>query len=598
MYAPQAETLRTDQTRTDQTKIDSIKIDLTKPDSIIIEPRNIVSYYHLKMPKNNAPLLRSMYRCIIRGVTKIKDKKPLIQIDDTCDASLRREIEKALIDPKLYGQLLPQEIHFLAKEEFSRVTQSKAPISVYKRMNRASDLIEVLEGIDEKDSASWTRLIGILVNFRLDKLRESTWKERFAKNKTEIQQGLIKEMPSITARKRLSEMRRVNAIKKQVLFNYLSSGERSKKYKNEVEESKVAAGTVMKTHLKRLQKLGFIPNPFKLPYISTPSTFLLLNQPDQTHGIPGSGKSSILNQAYDDVIIRTIFEPELEYRLNEVHFVGKLESIVNSRGPAKIKIAVSYAGAMPVRYLRAPRMNHNFMKMLAMDIKRLMRCSRKQLIWSLSLQDNTTVTEAKHGEGYSVTGSGGYSLDEIMFPRKYYEKLAVDEAIWEYFVETDAMTHDNKPLSLVQTGELLNKNLKGWLEPLNIATSAIDQEMQLFFTKHRLIATELRLKREKVQKTADYHHQRLVSKYRKLLDLIEKNNVFLHSDLYNVNKSSQVSYQKALEADDKMPPKKKWGLPTREKFGATLGDYLVMVGFKGFRMGNKFSKRHNVIKKE
>lgn len=531
----------------------------------------------------------SLYRGIIRGIAKLKKYIPVIELRLGIDPNLHNELTKAQINPQLYGNYLLEEIRFLTKEAFNKRLTNKNRTIIYNRVTKGADLIELLKHINGKDAEHWTRLIKYLVDFRSEKLRQSLWGKDFDKNRDQIEQGLLKDMPSIKARRISSEMNRRKARVKHTPFDSLSSGARTKHYKIEAETSEINASKVMKAHLKRLQRLGMIPNPFKLPYVTSLESFLLMNQPDQKYGIPGSGKSSIIRKAYDEDIINTIMAAEVEHRINEKHFLGRISNVVNKRGPAKVKIVVTNAGAMPASYLRTPRPKHKFMKAMAISIKRLMRCIRKQYIWGLTEATENAVSEAKHGEGYSVTGSKGYSFEEIMFPREYYEKLAVDESIWEFLMEKEAQKESGPDSRTF----LLDRILKSWSESLDIASASIDKEMLLYFEKHRAITSKLRKKREQVQRSANMYHETVVKKYRKILTLIEKENVFLHSDLYNVKKTPQITYKRGLKADTKS--KDKWGLPLSEKLGYTLGDYLVSVGLKGFRMGNNFKKRQNIV---
>lgn len=533
----------------------------------------------------------SLYRGITRGIFRLKKCIPVIEVRPGTDVSLSNELVKAQKDPQLYGEYLFAEIQFLAREEFTQELSYRLPTTIYNRVTKGTDLIELLGNINETEPVHWTRLIQYIVEFRSEKLRQSLWKQDYYKNRDQIERGLLKDMHSIKARRISSEMQRRNVRIDHTSFKSLSSGARTKHYKSESVISEINACKVMKAHLKRLQMIGLIPNPFKLPYVTLPESFLLLSQPDQKYGIPGSGKSSIIKKAYDEDIIKGILAPEVEYRINEKHFLGKISNIVNNRGPAKIKIKVTNAGAMPANYLRSPRPNHRFMKAMAIDIKRLMRCIRKQYIWGLSDGNGNSVSEAKHGEGYSVTGCKGYSYEEIMFPREYYEKLAVDESIWEYFMEQQLETKTE----LKQHISLLDKLYEAWLESLDIASDSIDREMRLYFDKHRAIAKMLREKRGLVQKAANKYHESVVERYRKILDVMKKENVFLHSDLYNVKKTPQITYERALRADRHQKTKNNWGLPISEKLGYSLGDYLVSVGLKGFRMGNNFKKRQNII---
>lgn len=537
-------------------------------------------------------MLRSLYRNILRGISKLKNRSPVTTLNSNQPSNLALEIKKNQLDPEKHKDFLLSEIRFLVKEAFMDENTNNS-VNQLRKISRGTNLIAALGEIQNNDGLSWNHLISLLVEFREQQAKESVWRQNFLNDQDVIKQGVFKGKPSALVKKKLSESRRLKAQIFSAPFRSLSSSERTKEYKKQVALSNVNASKTMRLHLKSLQLLGLIPNPFKLPYLSLLKPYLLLTQPQQAHLIPGSAKSSILKRAYDQDIVKFVLGPELEHRLNEKHFLGKIEHIVNRRGPAKIKIIATHSGAMPIHFLRTPRKRLNFMKMVGVDVKRLMRCIRKRFIWNLSEGKSHTVSETKHGEGYSVVGSRGYSFDEIMFPREYYQKLADEEALWEYILDGQSNV---KGTSKDTRSVTLNQILHEWTEALEISTIMIDQELEQFFKKHKAITKDLRTQRAKVQIEANRFHERKVIKFSKLLETLKKNGVFMHSDLYNNRLPASSRFEAMLKSEGSLPMKLRRGIPTREKPGMLLGDFLLASGFKGFKMGQIFKKRHSVIK--
>lgn len=516
-------------------------------------------------------------------------------LEPNLQSNLAAEIKKSQLDLEKYKELLLSELRFLTREAFLNENRNNST-NQFKKYTCGTDLIEALNDILEGKSMSWNHLISLLVNFRELRAKESLWRHNFRKDQEIIEQGIFKREPSALVKKKLSEGRRLKAQKVSVPFRSLTSNERTKEYKKQVALSRINASKTMKIHLKSLQLLGLIPNPLKLPYLSTLKSAQYLAQPQQRHLIPGSVKSAVLKKAYDEDIIRTILGSELEYRLNEKHFFGKVEHVVNRRGPAKIKIIASHSGAMPVHFLRTPRKQLKFMKMVGIDVKRLMRCIRKRFIWNLNGDKSQSVSETKHGDGYSVVGSRGYSFDEIMFPREYYQKLANEEALWEYVLEKNSQRESAIPIPRDEKSNRLNQLLLEWTEALEISTVMIDQELELYFRKYRTITKELRTQRAKLQLDSNKHHEKVAARFLKLLSVFEDEDVFMHSDLYNNKILTASKYESMLANDDSFPPKLRRGVSTRESTGILLGDYLAAFGFKGFKMGQNFRKRHSIIK--
>lgn len=529
----------------------------------------------------------------------MKQKSPVIALDNDLLDNLRAELFKAQKDPTKYALFLFSEIRFLAKEEFLQ-EQKTTLLSHYKRVNRGAELIGLLEELhkSEKDeSLVWTRLIGFLVDYRTDQLKTSIWREKFRANFDKIQQGLFKAMPNVVRRRKVSEFNKNKAKVREKPFTSLTSAERTKEYKKEVLRSRMNAANTMRDHLKRLQKFAMIPNPYKLPYVKSQPNFKLTDLPDQRHGIPGAGKSSIIRKAYDTDIIKFVMEAEVEYRLNQVHFLDTVADKVNKRGPPKVKIVVTNAGIMPASFLRGARVDRRYMRAMAVDIKWLMRCSRKSLVWNLTPSDIDSIKESKHGEGYSVKGSRGFSDKELMYPRFYYEQLAVDEAIWEYLMEKSQNEQGKTDAQEKIDYNRLNYLSSSWTHELGVATDAVKAEINLYYTRHRALTKKLQEKREKVQEEENAYFETIVEKYKTLIQVLKEKNVFMHSDIYTIGQERGRSYEQIMQTKSQLKRKNWPGLPVRERFGSSLGDYLNSVGFKGFRMGNKFKKRHNIVKR-
>lgn len=369
------------------------------------------------------------------------------------------------------------------------------------------------------------------------------------------------------------------------------------------KETRKNAHDVVLRYLKKLQLQGKIPNPYKLPYADHLYK-QAINLPKSLVFLPGSTTSAALEASYDLEYIETIIKPEVEYLLNEKHPLDKLSDIVNNRGPYKVTIRSTSAGLMVAPFLRVPNYDKMKMKELAMDIKKLMRAVRKQTIWNHSKDSKTTVSEVPHGEGFSVRGSRGFSLDEVMYPREYYEELATQEANWESLIQLEEYKSTGKNIDLTtsRAQDGLRKthrtNLKSWISALVEATEAIDAEIRLYYKKYEIKAdSPVWKKQQELQELMDRRHEKLVAGYIGLLKQLETDRVFMHSELFNGNNPVQTGYEDMIAHDSRRAEKNRLGLAEQERtgLGKKLGDYLEQFCHRGYKMGYRFAKRLNVI---
>lgn len=548
---------------------------------------------------SHARLLRSMYRDILRSLMRIRKYTPVVSIEETND-SIVRELEKASKNPQLYGGFLKSELRYYIDEEFRAEYRSFNSRSLYLKLQTGTNLIKCLKevGTEPLNPLHWSELIGILVHHRKSQHLKQSWKLDYLKHKDAIDQGRSREVDTLTLKQIQS---RSAKPKYDVLpdFTELNAGQKYKHFKKALSQSKENSQFVLRNYLKHLQLKGLIPNPYKLPYVSETLTKHSFNLPNLLVLLPGSTKSFVVNEAYDLEYIEAIMKPEVEFIINKNHHLQALEKHVLDDGPYKVKIRNTTAGVMTANFLRAPNFLPPLMKELALDIKRLMRCVRKQFIWNLSTDSKINASEKAYGDGYGVRGSRGHSSEEIMYPRKYYEELADQESFWETLMSVETMKVARGEAVVLsrdvqtQLRAVDKRNHESWREPLVETTQMINDEVQALYDKYKITKnssiwddqTRLQAKMNKI-------HERSVEKYANLVQKLKENDVFLHSDLF-MKESSIDNYDATMKRDGSKREDKTKGLSEYERagLGKRLADYLEETGNPSFRMGNRFTKR-------
>lgn len=513
-------------------------------------------------------LTRALYRLLLRELAKIKHLVPVINTSSS-DASLRRELNKASHNPPAYGEFLRSELEYSVKQKF-RTRISKVDSSLYLSLVHGKDLARKLRDVSSNATSAtpWLALIGSLVSIREQELERCKRRTEYIASRAEIDSARLKNANPLLVKRAENAMlqsRKSGKRKNQGIV---------KSTKKLMAESVVNSAYLTRHYVKILQKQGRLPNPYKLPYMGNQ----VLKQgnllPDSEKLIPGSTRLSVMEAAYDMRHIESITMLEVEQLLNQLHMASLIERI-NDKGPYKVKIRHTEAGPMSAHFLRLPHGQGEKLKRLAIDIKRLMRAVRKQFIWNLD--GKIAVSEPRYGDGYAVRGSGGYSVNEIMYPRQYYERLCLDEAEWECRVSM----MDN---AVVSAEEMYSSAVDSWLEPLRVASANIDDEVHSYHRKYRLTPDAEIFEDQAIQQQRqDEYFRHQVSKFQSLLEDISHDNVFLHSDLYNARRVQDNVVHKFA--------KSKLAIPSHDRvsLGMRLADYMAKYGFRNFEVGHPVS---------
>lgn len=540
-------------------------------------------------------LLRALYRQLIRNLRKIRPLVPEVDLSK----NRNYELAKASKNPQLYGEYLRTELKYRMDEEFRKKYPRINERTLYSSLLIGERLNALLESVIEASKKgsdrkavqnSWNGIIQILVDHRQREHEKNRWKLAYFLNKEEIDQRRDKDSDPLTVRRQYSRKR---STESQTDIKVISLREQQKALKNAMAEASANSAFVVRNYLKKLQLEGRIPNPYKLPYVPASLSRQMADMPRDDILIPGSTKSIVLDAAYDSQYIETIIKPEVEFKINQVHHMEKIEKNIDD-GPYKVKIRNTNAGVMTAHFLRLPFTRASQMREMALDIKKLMRAVRKQFVWNLQPSKGMSVPERKFGEGYGVRDSGGYSSAEIMFPREYYEKLVVKEAQWEALIEIEETktVHGEDILKEQGVAERLQKraraSLLAWKQPLIDATNAVDDEVQHYYTKYKIGKhSPIWAEQEHFQQLMDEKYDETVVRYAQLLARLEKDRVFPHSELYRVSVVEENTKAESKKA------KKRKDCPEvdRRGLGKHLGDYLEEHGFKAYLLGYKFRKR-------
>lgn len=547
---------------------------------------------------------RSLFRAILRGIEKIRPLKSAISNVQSSNRLVQQEIAKFSVNPELYHRHLLAEIRQLAWEEFLEIPKHLKDVAVFSKLSEGLSFVKVLQAIKERpeEPEGWGQLMEALVGHRSNQLKKYHWKRQYDAHKTVIDQGRLKNVPTLLAKRIVS--REQKARKTELRYSSLSPSRKAKAYTSIVKASKENAAFVVRNYLKRMQLAGKVPNPYKLPYMRPKVLAQSADLPETREILPGSTKMSILEEAYDMDYIESITKPEIEYRINESYFLKKYSQIVNEKGPFKVQLRTTMAGAMPAHFLRLPYAQLRLLEAMAMDIKNLVRLARKQFLWNLDSAAAGSISDKPHGEGYAVRGSGGFTIEEIMYPRSYYENLAAEEAAWEFRMEVRRLEANWNKIQR-RTSDVDDQLRfiytcfrKSWEEPLIVATQKIDKEMHRYYKKYRILEeSDIWKRRKALQEKMNFKYSKLIDKLEKLASIIQKNQVSMHLDLFNLNKTQNRLYEGRIIQEEKVLPRIRRGIPERggAGLGRTLGDFMQEVGLRGFKMGEKFDKRLNWV---
>lgn len=532
-------------------------------------------------------LLRSLYRNLLRGLFKTEKLPIELCPDIEIDRSIKSELEKAALDPTYYRGLLVSELRYHIKER-ARV-RIRSSVGLYVSLSRAECLIESLKELqkDPLQPLLWHQVIKFLIQLRDDQFKQQKWKDFYLRNQRKIDEQRRKQLP-IRVLRRLNS--KTSETKRERQFKSLKANGKFKELKKALKVSDEDEGFVVRNYLKRLQLEGRIPNPYKLPYISESLTLQSVNLPDPRKLQPGSTKASVLKQAYDHDYIKAIIEPELEYLINQ-SFLHEITEEISIKGPKKARIRGTNAGAMTAYFLGPPHDDYHTMKAIALDIKKLTRLFKLKHVWNMKSTDKVAIAHEKSvGDGFAVKGSGGYSDDEVICTREFYQKLADAEADWEALMnEVRTSKHVGKLPSFEKKRQQLRNQ---WRQSLEIASESINLELKNVCDKYKLLGAIFARQKE-VQNALNAQFEERAVRYSDLLQALKDDNVFMHSELVNFKHPVEQGYFEALEVDYARSSKSKRGISVVERLGMgkNLGDYLAFFKFRFFQIGRRYRER-------
>lgn len=555
---------------------------------------------------SHAALLRAMYRQLLRGL-EVTRRLPVTVSSRSVSPTLAlyRELVKAEKNPVLYGEFLTSELRYRIEEEFRTQHLRVNERSLLMSLVTGEKLITLLDEVkkDPLNSTTWNAIVEILVEHRHSEMQRAQWKQSYLRSKPEIDRAREKDLDPLTA-KRL-RFARLRTLDQEEKFTSLSASQRRKALKAAIASSRDNGHTVVRNYLKKLQVNGRIPNPYKLAYVPASLTSQTPFMPKEETLIPGSTRHAVLDAAYDLEYVESILKPEVEFSINHHHYMADLERIVEQEGPYKVKIRSTNAGVMLANFIRLPFNRHQLMQEIALDVKKLVRAARKAFIWNLGPGQKLEKAEKKLGEAYSVRGSKGFTVSEYMYPREYYEKLTNAEAEWELLMELERLKAKYGPDIVVNPKFKLGFNtlarsvFADWNEPLEEATKLVNDEVSQYYDKYKVDRdSPIWDDQMKFQLMMNDSFKNTVSRYTKLLAKLEKDRVFVHSELYRPSLVTQ-NYKRTMAKEEKKTAKNKHGLPELERTGQgkTLGDYLEEYGFKAYKMGYKFAQRFRFLQK-
>lgn len=538
-----------------------------------------VSFRHLFAHRNS---IIALYRSLIRHSSRLSILS-LPQHTSRNSKAIENELVKASLDHDLYVQHVKAELNYIIREEF-RNNHKTHPDKLRERIVEGIDLENILDRIGQSEFAS-LELIQKLVNYRQKKHLEQSWKAEYLKHPEEINKRRNKSKPTLLLKQIASRSEQFQPASQR--FSSLSQKDKVKRIKTELKACDKNTQKLLRRYLKKLQTNHEIPIPHLLPYTPESSISPIFDAPSLSLTIPGSTRKSSISHAYDQEYIDGIIKPGLEFDINKFHYLEHLQSIVNDKGPFKVQIELTEAGPIAVPYIRLPYPRLKQLQEVALDIKKMMRLVRLKAVWNSSGNDNS-ITEACFSDGsYGVRGSKGFGSEERIHSKAYYEKLAQGEGLWEYLIDN------------VRNNQNIKSNIESytneWLNAIDVATDEVSKELNSYYQKYSKLKSSRSplLKEQKIlQDQMNLHYNDQVNRYKHILLVIEKNKVFKHSEIVNLDVVIKL-YDEYLVNDSGKLKKSIKGIPSLERIGMGkgLGDYLDAVDYHYFKFGMNFDKK-------
>ncbi|KAK6460138.1 hypothetical protein DFJ63DRAFT_316007 [Scheffersomyces coipomensis] len=378
------------------------------------------------------------------------------------------------------------------------------------------------------------------------------------------------------------------------IFYKLSTKERSKVLKEEIEKSKFQSNHLLRRYFALQQSQFKIPLPQKLPYTSQLPKAKASELGNASYGSKRSENASDIYKSYDQDYVDAIVIPSLEYDINKFHFFEQFSWKINERGPAKVKIRVTNAGAYGMAYLDLPFRNNKDLTKLANDIKNSIKLNRVKSVWD-SPDGRINEERLQRDGSYGIKGSRGFGPEETFHPRFHHEELAISEGEWEFLVYLESLGDKIAESDFNELIKLRDSSIKLWTDDLNVVSKLLESEYQNQKSeKMRIRSTESKVDNERsdYQKQMNLHFEKMTESYLQLLAKLKNNQIHKHSELVNLGDRVSNSYRNKLDHETKAK-KVINGIPSIERIGLAkkLPEYLVEAKYTNFMWGQKFYDR-------
>lgn len=483
--------------------------------------------------------LVNLYRSLVRLTSKLDGS--ILRVPKESKQPLVDEKLKYKLDRRLYLSQLKFEIRYHARQEFN-VEYSKVE-SLLAAYDRGVEFVNLLK------HKNLSKFIEKLIEYRT--LIFERQQRDFG-----IENDVPKQIVTKERAKPLSLAAKIRLMRENI--------QKSNEYSHHL----------LRRYIKQKQVLGHLPSPQRLPY--TPETNFKVDYNPKL-GIPESTKTKAMKLAYSTKYIDAIIKPSIAYDINKFHYLAKLDKTVNIKGPTKVRIGITNAGPIPVPYIKLPYVRKRQMQAIAVDIKKMMTIYRIQAGWL----ENTigTVKSFKDGS-FGIQRSQGFGPEEIMYPKSYYENLALGEAIWEYLMESES-----NPEKLIEI-------VDSWTRFIDVTSHVLSKKINFYRRKYGKLMNGKILKRQvsRLQKKQNLHFDKLLRIYASILKDLKDNQVHKHSEFINrqKNRTRYSSHEMYGNVDENIN-----GISEIERYGLgmNLGDYLKKHGYESFQFGNRFYDR-------
>lgn len=474
------------------------------------------------------------------------------------------EWQKMQLNPDTYRRFLSAEMLMVTKDGFHVCQNIRNMLAAREALEIAADMDEELSKINSEqgDEKTWKRFLRLVDKYRARNFQQQQWRAQNMAKAEELLRARLNKMPSI-----LAKQRRSSYVETQKLA----------RIRDENRPKDAYAAHVLRRYLKYLQLQNKIPVPQRLPYTPMDPAYTE-SAPPAGKVLPGSTKMSAISSGYDQEYIESIVVPGLEYDINWHHHMASLRSIVEEKGPYKVKIQSTSAGPRTIPYIRMPFNRPEPMKLLAMLIKKSMTMLRMERL--LRWESGDEETEVKNSDGtYSIRGSKGFGPDERMRKGSSCSYDSQLDVTYEHILTLQQGFRSNLPQLL--------KWSRDWVSD---AIQAMErQRYRLGLSIRRLVTKGSPLfdDQAKLQQQQFEHYIRQTNRYNTIVRQLNQDRVFKHSELVNGStvEPENVGYSTKYNS--------KTGTPRLERvgMGKALGDYLEQNGYHYFKWGMKFDKR-------